>query len=1354
MKFFTSMRTKALPLLSSFSVPTKAFVFVAAFCCITSLEVNAQLLYADDFNSGYNPFVNLAGFNSWTKGGTGPDVTVQNASPISYTNYQGGNGGVYIQMPTPTSTSSRVTKAFTSTTGGTNTFYYSFLLNLSSVGASGEYFMTLGDPAAGTNYFARVFARSSGAGFNIGISKTSATGTFGSTVYNFNQTYLVVVRYSYVSGTNNDAVYVWMNPALTAEPTTGSAAATVSSGVADAPATAGNFHWHNRGVQNPNGKFDGVRLAVGATSAAAWTNLAVQKVTNTVNGTIAVGEYGTHFNGQSQQSSATGTWYMNYDATNLYIGIAGTNTAEGAVLYLDKNPVVPVNGGSNSDGTITGNNYDGSSFANLQFRADLVVYFKDSYREYRTADGSGGWSAATSGFGSYASASGTRELAIPWSAIGGQPANFNWFGYVAYSGGGAYASVPTENAGSGAGTIIGTGARFERYYTVNTSATTESFARNCFVYNQTTDQTGFGAITVHDFTMNSSGRSLTRGTGAWNIIGDLRIDAGTVNFGATADGCTIGGDLLSTGTLTLSTAIGGDITIQGDIVDNGTFNANNRAVFFRGNNVQNIQGSGTFDISYIRINKGGGRVVLNSNLVCAGPNTGNALELSGTTSILDLNGYTLTLGQAGVNSTLNSAVSPTGFIRSSPTSSLIIYGTGAFGTLMFDQTTLGTTNEIKNLTIDRTSSGTVTLGNELSITGGLSSNNEGALTVTNGVLTTGGFLTLKSNQYGTARVGVGPTAGGYISGDVSVERYIPLNPTKAWRLLASNTNGTQTIKQAWQENQSALANGNVGYGTMIPSNGLNLTTVQGLGFDTLSRGASLYKYNAATDNLDAVLNTNSSVLSAEHGYFLFIRGDRSPYQFTVDAPTTATTLRSKGSLFVGDQTAVTVNANAYALIRNPYASRIDLRQLVRTGGIIDAFQVWDPLLSGAYGLGAYQTLTKSGADYVVTPGGGSYGTSGSVQNYVESGSAFFAQASGTSGTVQVVEAAKASGSAIVNRPSGVLAEESRLITNLFAVNANGASLADGTMILFGDDNSNLVDINDVRKSPNFGENFGIIHANTDLVVERRAPISVADTIQFNMNTLKTQAYKLQFIPSALATGFNAFLEDKFLGTSTLISTIQPTEYNFNVTASAASAAANRFRIVFKVQAPLPVTITAVRAFEQNAAIAVEWKVENQLNVRHYVIEKSTDGHNFVDAGVVTSNNSVLNTITYNWLDVQARVGTNYYRIRSVDQDGAFRKSEIIKVVLGKKSSLVSVWPNPVKGNQINLNFVNEPSGRYIVQLSNVLGQITINKIIEHAGGSSIQSFTLPSQIADGVYQLEIVQPNGQKITQQLILNNK
>ncbi|HWQ80748.1 MAG TPA: lamin tail domain-containing protein [Ignavibacteria bacterium] len=41
----------------------------------------------------------------------------------------------------------------------------------------------------------------------------------------------------------------------------------------DGPANVGNFIWHNRSTNNPVGKFDGVRVAYGSSSSAAWTSL-------------------------------------------------------------------------------------------------------------------------------------------------------------------------------------------------------------------------------------------------------------------------------------------------------------------------------------------------------------------------------------------------------------------------------------------------------------------------------------------------------------------------------------------------------------------------------------------------------------------------------------------------------------------------------------------------------------------------------------------------------------------------------------------------------------------------------------------------------------------------------------------------------------------------------------------------------------------------------------------------------------------------------------------------------------------------------------------------------------------------
>lgn len=250
--------------------------YVLLLLCAFGFVGKAQLLFNDDF-TGYTVGSNLAGQNSWTKGGTGPDVTVQNTTPLTYPGYNGG-GAEYVAMPAGAASSSKVYKSFTTTASGTNTFYYSVLINLSAVTATGDYFLSLGDPGTNTAYFGRLFAKASGAGFNLGISKLTnvATANFGSTVFNLNQTYLVVVRYSFVTGASNDEVYLWVNPSLSSEPLT--SAAEASNLTAGDPTLSGgnvgNFLWHNRTVNNPTGSFDGVRVAVGATSSDAWTALA------------------------------------------------------------------------------------------------------------------------------------------------------------------------------------------------------------------------------------------------------------------------------------------------------------------------------------------------------------------------------------------------------------------------------------------------------------------------------------------------------------------------------------------------------------------------------------------------------------------------------------------------------------------------------------------------------------------------------------------------------------------------------------------------------------------------------------------------------------------------------------------------------------------------------------------------------------------------------------------------------------------------------------------------------------------------------------------------------------------------
>lgn len=192
-----------------------------------------------------------------------------------------------------------------------------------------------------------------------------------------------------------------------------------------------------------------------------------QWATPTVDGNIASGEYGNS-NSLSNAGNTGQTWYVTWDATNLYVGIVAANLSEGAVVYVTGNPQTPPTCCTDADGNATGFSYDSVSFAALPFRAKFVTYIKTNYREYRDSDGGGGWTAATSNYGTYAddNVTFTREVAIPWNAItsgGGIPSSFAFFGYLASSAGYVYGQVPPDN---NIGGLIGNNATATMYYSV------------------------------------------------------------------------------------------------------------------------------------------------------------------------------------------------------------------------------------------------------------------------------------------------------------------------------------------------------------------------------------------------------------------------------------------------------------------------------------------------------------------------------------------------------------------------------------------------------------------------------------------------------------------------------------------------------------------------------------------------------------------------------------------------------------------------------------------------------------------------------------------------------------------------
>ena len=755
------------------------------------------------------------------------------------------------------------------------------------------------------------------------------------------------------------------------------------------------------------------------------------------------------------------------------------------------------------------------------------------------------------------------------------------------------------------------------------------------------------------------------------------------------------------------------LTISGSVGTVGTLR------FATGGNI-----TGEFNITR------GVTVPLGSDLTIEkSPSTGN-LTTGTTSSILDINGNTLTI---------NGTVSGSGALSGSNTSNLTLGNTVSAGTINF------TTGKqlLKNLVLLNGVS--ATLGTPLDITGGTVTNSEGTVSVTGtSMLTSNGNLTIKSNANGTARVAQGLTTGGYIIGDVTVERF--LSAKRAWRFLAAPTVG-QTIKQSWQENQAAGVNPGTGFGTIITS---NIGGWAAAGFDFSSPSASLLTYNAPTNTWLGATATNVAIsaIAGNTSYMIFSRGDRSvlPSMGTAATPTTVL-VRTKGSLFQGNLPAVTVAAGKFAAIGNNYAAAIDFSLLTKLN-IAESFDVWDPKLGS---LGAWVKFAfVNGWKPLIS--GGTYDINTASQR-IESGQAFMVyNATASSGSVTLVESSKIAQSQLVSRPAGITGATRQIFkSNLYNISGSNNNMIDANVVVFSNDYSNEIDGKDALKMTNFTENFGIQKGNQTLAVEARQSFASADTIFFNFNKVKRQSYRLEFVSENFDNNLIGYLEDKFLDNTTLIQMNGTTTVDFTVTTDPASAVADRFRIVFIKALPLPVKFTSISATQQNDAIAVKWMVENEINISKYEVEKSTNGVNFVKINTTIATGTNNSSTTYNFLDINPIQGNNFYRIRSYNQSGSFDYSKIVLVKLGKTGAGISVYPNPVKDNQIGIAFNNMEKGTYQFRLINELGQTMLARQLINTGGNSMVTFTPDHSLRAGIYQLEIIAPDNQHSTIKVIV---
>ncbi len=107
---------------------------------------------------------------------------------------------------------------------------------------------------------------------------------------------------------------------------------------------------------------------------------------------------------------------------------------------------------------------------------------------------------------------------------------------------------------------------------------------------------------------------------------------------------------------------------------------------------------------------------------------------------------------------------------------------------------------------------------------------------------------------------------------------------------------------------------------------------------------------------------------------------------------------------------------------------------------------------------------------------------------------------------------------------------------------------------------------------------------------------------------------------------------------------------------------------------------------------IDWSATNEVNSRHYIVERSNDGINFTALKTVNSkgNNGIVNK--YSTVDNNPGKDLNYYHLKQVDADGKFSYSQIATVRFASEKQL-QLYPNPVSTSVVvQLNTFNSDLG--------------------------------------------------------------
>ncbi len=155
---------------------------------------------------------------------------------------------------------------------------------------------------------------------------------------------------------------------------------------------------------------------------------------------------------------------------------------------------------------------------------------------------------------------------------------------------------------------------------------------------------------------------------------------------------------------------------------------------------------------------------------------------------------------------------------------------------------------------------------------------------------------------------------------------------------------------------------------------------------------------------------------------------------------------------------------------------------------------------------------------------------------------------------------------------------------------------------------------------------------------------------------------------------------------------------------------------------LPVTFINFDGVLQNGKALLSWSTANEINNKGFEVQKSMDGQTFTYIAFVDGQGNSSTVNNYNYTDAKILSGSNYYRLKQIDNDGQYTYSSVIKLDYSKFDW--AILGNP--SNNIWVQVQLDKSANVTMQVVSMNGNIiqTINK-----GNLSAGTYSIPINLS-------------------------